>query len=62
MAAGSTPPPPSPTPLGEATRETGLEDVETYITRIQNMVVQYIAMREILDLCEEVERRPEPWV
>ena len=53
MAAGGYPP-----PLGEAMREAGLEEVETYITQRQNTAAQYIATRPILDLCEEAERRP----
>ena len=34
-------------------REAGLEDVEAYSLRRQNMAVQYIATQLILDLCEE---------
>ena len=33
--------------------EAGFEDIWVYMTRRQNMVVQYIAMRLILDLCEQ---------
>ena len=36
-------------------REAGFEDVEVYIARIQNMVVQYIVMRKIMELCKESE-------
>ena len=39
------------TPLGEEMREDGLEEVETYINRIQFTVAQYIVMRPILELC-----------
>ena len=45
-------------PLWAAIREAGLEEVETYITRRQNTVAQYIATQPILELCEEAERRP----
>ena len=44
-------------PLGEAVRQAGLEEVETYITWIQNTVAQYIAMQPIMELGEEAERR-----
>ena len=40
-----------PPPLGEAMREDGLEEVETYINQIQFTVAQYIVMRPILELC-----------
>ena len=35
-----------------------MEEVEEYITQRQNMVAEYISTRPILDLCEDVERRP----
>ena len=54
MGDGSTPP---PSPLGDATREEVLEEVEKYITRINNTVVQYISTWPILELCEEAELR-----
>ena len=38
--------------------EAGLERIRKYIMRRQNMVVQYIATRLILDLCERFTRRP----
>ena len=38
--------------------EAGLERIRKYIMRRQNMVVQYIATRLILDLCERSARRP----
>ena len=44
-------------PLGGTMRDSGLEEVETYITRIQNRVVQYISTWPILDLCEKAEKR-----
>ena len=40
----------------------GLEGVEVYITRRQNMVAQYIATRQILELGVEVKRRTGSWV
>ena len=45
-------------PLGEATEEAGLQEIETYIACRQNTVAQYIATRPIMDLCLVVERRP----
>ena len=36
---------------------TGIDTIETYIPKRQNMFVQYIAMQPILDLCMEAERR-----
>ena len=38
-------------PLEEVIREDRLEEVDTFITRIKNMVTQYILMNPILDLC-----------
>ena len=40
-------------PLGEAMIDARLEELETYITRRQNMVAQYIVTPKILDRCEE---------
>ena len=45
---------------------TGLEEMETYISRCHNTVVQYIVMRPILDIFLEEERRtglrvPKRW-
>ena len=42
--------------MGEAMGEAVLEEVEAYITRIQNTVAKYIATRMIMELCEELER------
>ena len=36
--------------------------MEGYILRSQNTATQYIAMRPILDLCEEAVHRPRVWV
>ena len=44
--------------LEEAMRETGLEDMGTYISRHNNTVAQYIVVRPILDLCLEADWRP----
>ena len=38
--------------LEEAMKEAGCTDVRTFINRRQNTVVQYIATRPLLDLCE----------
>ena len=44
-------------PLKEAMREAGFEGIRQPITRRQNTVAQYIAMRTILDLCERATQR-----
>ena len=38
--------------------EAGLQEVETYVSRRQNTVAQYIATKPIVDLCLAVDRRP----
>ena len=38
--------------------EAGLQEVETYVSRCQNIVAQCIATRPIMDLCLAAERRP----
>ena len=43
-------------------QEAGLEEVEAYILRRQNKIVQYITTRPIMDLCKEVVRRLGMWV
>ena len=43
-------------------RESGLEEMETYISRRNNTVAKFIATRPILDLFLEAERRPGSWV
>ena len=45
-------------PIAEALREAGLKELELYTRRRNNMVVQFIATRPIMDLCLEAERRP----
>ena len=37
--------------------EAGLHKVETYVSRHQNTVAQYIATRSIMDLCLAEKRR-----
>ena len=39
-------------------KAVGLEEMETYISRRQNIFTQYIANRHIVYLCLEAERRP----
>ena len=36
--------------------EAGMQEVETYISRHQNTVTQFIATRPIMDLCLVAER------
>ena len=38
--------------------ESGLQEVETYVSRQKNTVEKYIATRLIMELCLEVKRRP----
>ena len=38
--------------------EVGLQEVETYIARLQNTVEKYITTRTIMDLCLAEEQRP----
>ena len=40
--------------------EVGLQEVETYISRRQNTMSQYIVTRPIMDLCMAAERSPRP--
>ena len=42
--------------------EAGLQEVETYVSRSHNTVVQYIATRTIVDLCLAANRMPGPRV
>ena len=44
-------------PLEEAMEESGLQEVETYVSRFQNTVSQFIDTRPIMDLCLAAERR-----
>ena len=45
-------------PLVGLMKETGMVGIRTSILRRQNTVVQFIATRTILDLCEQATRRP----
>ena len=38
-------------PLEDAMAEAGLQEMETYVSGLQNTVAQYIATRPIMDLC-----------
>ena len=42
--------------------EVGLQEVETYVSRHQNTVAQYIVTRPIMDLCLAAKRSPGPRV
>ena len=42
--------------------EADLQEVETYVSRRQSTVTQYIATRPIMDLCLAAKRRPGPRV
>ena len=46
------------TPLDEDMQEEELLDVETYVSRNQNTVTQFITTRTIMSLCMAEERRP----
>ena len=48
--------------LEGAMEEAGLTDIQTSIQRRQNIVVQYIAMRLLMDLCEGARPREGAWV
>ena len=48
--------------LEDAMAEAGLQEVETYVSRRQNTLSQYIATRPIMDLCLAVKRRLGPRV
>ena len=45
-------------PKEDAMAEAGLQEVETYISRLQNTVTQFIVTRPIMDLCLAAERIP----
>ena len=49
-------------PLKDAMAESGSQEVETYVSRRQNTVAQYIATRPIMDLFLAAKRRPGPRV
>ena len=46
------------TPLEDAMAEAVLQEVHTYVSRLQNTVAYVIATRPIMDLCMASERRP----
>ena len=43
-------------------QEAGFEEVEACVLMRHNMDAQYIAMRQILDLCKETVQIPGMWV
>ena len=43
--------------LDDVMDETGLQEVETYISCRQNMAAQFIVTRPVMDLCLSSERR-----
>ena len=43
-------------------KEVYLEEIDTYITRRQNMATQYVAKQLIFRLFLEEEQRPGLWV
>ena len=45
-------------PLAEEIVEQGLQEVETYVSRLQNTVAQYIATGPIMDLCMAEGQHP----
>ena len=49
-------------PLEDVMTEAGLQEVETYVSRRQNTVAQYISTRPITDLCLAENWRPGPRV
>ena len=46
------------TPLEDAMAEARLQEVKTYVSRLQNTVTQFITTRPIMDLCMAAECRP----
>ena len=47
-------------PLEDVMAEARLQEVEIYVSRLQNTAAQFIATRPIMELCLAAERRPEP--
>ena len=45
-------------PLDAEITAVGLEEFDMYLLRRQNTIAQYIATRQILELCLAAERRP----
>ena len=48
-------------PLESAMEEAVFEEIGVYIQKRHNTVAQYIVTRLILDLCEQLVRRPGAW-
>ena len=44
--------------LSEVVAEAGLEEVDTYVIRLQKKIAQYISTHPIMDLCLETYRNP----
>ena len=44
--------------MEDVVSETGLQEVENYVSRLQNTAAQVIATMPIMDLCMVVKRRP----
>ena len=42
--------------------DPGLQEVDTYVSRLQNTVAKYIATRPIMDLCLAAKQRLGPRV
>ena len=47
-------------PLEDVMAEMGIQEVETYVSRNQKIVTQFIVTRPIMDLCLVEEQRPGP--
>ena len=45
-------------PLEDKMAEAGVQGVDTYVSCLQNTVVQYIATRTIMELCLAVKQSP----
>ena len=44
--------------LEDAVAEAGLQEVDTYVSRCQNTVTQFIVTRPVMDLYLEADQRP----
>ena len=42
--------------------KVGLEEMETYTLRLQNIITQYITTHTILDIYLLIERQKVPWM
>ena len=49
-------------PLEDAMAELALQELETYVSRYQNIFAQFIVIRPIMDLYLAAGQRPGPWV